>query len=144
MQHPIQIVFDANDPARLADFWAVALGYVRQPPPNGYDSWEAFAVDRGIPRDQWDAMDALVDPDGEGPRILFQKVPEGKTAKNRVHLDVHIPGGHELESDERHRRIEALAADLAAAGATEIDRFDEPTGWWIVMQDPEGNEFCVA
>ncbi len=86
----------------------------------------------------------LVDPDGEGPRILFQKVPEGKTAKNRVHLDVHIPGGHELEADEWHRRIEALAADLATAGATEIDRFDEPTGWWIVMQDPEGNEFCVA
>ncbi len=62
MQHPIQIVFDANDPARLADFWDVALGYVRQPPPNGYDSWEAFAVDRGIPRDQWDAMDAARRP----------------------------------------------------------------------------------
>jgi Glyoxalase-like domain len=144
MQHPIQIVFDANDPTRLAEFWALALGYVFQPPPPGYDEWEAFAVDQGIPEDLWDAMTALVDPDGDGPRILFQKVPEGKVAKNRVHLDVHVPDSGELKPDERQRRIEALAADLAAAGATEIDRFDEPIGWWIVMQDPEGNEFCVA
>jgi hypothetical protein len=144
VQHPIQIVFDANDPARLADFWAQALGYVRQPPPEGYDSWESFAVDNGIPEDQWDAMNAVVDPDGDGPRILFQKVPEGKVAKNRVHLDVHVPGGRDLEPEEHHRRVEALAAELAAAGATELDRFDEPIGWWIVMQDPEGNEFCVA
>jgi predicted enzyme related to lactoylglutathione lyase len=49
-----------------------------------------------------------------------------------------------MEPEEHHRRVEELAAELAAAGATELDRFDEPTGWWIVMQDPEGNEFCVA
>jgi hypothetical protein len=144
MERPIQIVFDANDPARLADFWAGALHYVIQPPPPGYDTWEAFAVDQEIPEDQWDAMTALIDPDGVGPRILFQKVPEGKSAKNRVHLDVHVPGGPQMEPEEHHRRVEELAAELAATGATELDRFDEPTGWWIVMQDPEGNEFCVA
>ncbi len=143
MNRPIQIVFDAGNPTRLADFWAVALGYVRQPPPPGYDTWEAFAADRGIPEDQWEAFDALVDPDGDGPRILFQKVPEGKVAKNRVHLDVHVGGSQDVDPGERQRRIEAAASELVEAGAVEIDRFDEPTGWWIVMQDPEGNEFCV-
>jgi len=97
MNRPIQIVFDAGNPTRLADFWAVALGYVRQPPPPGYDTWEAFAADRGIPEDQWEAFDALVDPDGDGPRILFQKVPEGKVAKNRVHLDVHVGGSQDVD-----------------------------------------------
>jgi len=144
MNRPIQVVFDANNPSRLADFWAVALGYVRQPPPPGYDTWDAFAADRGIPGDQSEAFDALVDPDGHRPRILFQKVPEGKVAKNRVHLDVHVGGGQDVDPGERQRRIEAAASELVEAGAVEIDRFDDPTGWWIVMQDPEGNEFCVA
>lgn len=143
MNRPIQIVFDAGNPRRLADFWAVALGYVRQPPPPGYDTWEAFAADSGIAEDQWEAFDALVDPDGDRPRILFQKVPEGKVAKNRVHLDVHVGGSQDVDPGERQRRIEAAASELVEAGAVEIDRFDEPTGWWIVMQDPEGNEFCV-
>ncbi len=143
MSTPFQVTFDANDPGALAEFWAAALGYVRQPPPPGFDTWEAFAMAEGVPEEEWDKLDAIIDPDGVLPRLLFQKVREGKTAKNRVHLDVHVGGGHDTELDERKRRIELEAARLVAAGATEIGRFDEPIGWWVVMQDPEGNEFCL-
>lgn len=142
MAHGFQVTFDARDPAALARFWAIALGYERQPPPPGFDSWEAFAEARGIPADRWGDYDALVDPDGRGPRLFFQRVPEGKTAKNRVHLDVDAGAGIADES-ERHAAIEAHAARLEDAGGRMVGRFDEPTGWWIVMQDPEGNEFCV-
>jgi len=81
----VQITFDARDPARLARFWAEALGYVRQPLPPGFDTWQQFAERIGLPPDNWDAYDALVDPDGAGSRLFFQRVPEDKIAKNRVH-----------------------------------------------------------
>jgi hypothetical protein len=89
----IQVVFDANDPERLAGFWASALGYVAQPPPEGFASWDDWARDAGIPEENWNDARALVDPDGAGPRLFFQRVPEAKTAKNRVHLDVDVGGG---------------------------------------------------
>ena len=76
-----QVTFDANDPAGLADFWALALGYEIQPPPRGFDSWDDWATGMGIPEENWNDARALVDPTGEGPRIFFQRVPEGKTAK---------------------------------------------------------------
>ena len=139
MAIPVQITFDAHDPARQAQFWALALDYVRQPPPPGFDSWEDFAGKIGIPQDQWDRLDAVVDPDGVGPRVLFQKVPEGKTVKNRVHLDVNV-GGH---ADDRKERAQAHREKLEGAGARFLHEVDEPTGWCLVMADPEGNEFCL-
>ncbi|GAA4785033.1 VOC family protein [Actinomycetospora chlora] len=136
---PVQITFDAHDPAAQARFWALALHYVRQPPPPGFDSWEDFAGKIGIPQDQWDRLDAVVDPDGVGPRVLFQKVPEDRTVKNRVHLDVNV-GGH---ADDRRERAQAHRVELEAAGARFLREVDEPTGWCLVMADPEGNEFCL-
>ena len=94
----------------------------------------------GVPEDQWNSRSAIVDPDGKGPRIFFQRVPEGKTVKNRVHLDVRSAPG--LEGDERLAALEAEAARLAPLGATKVEvREDEEH--LIVMQDPEGNEFCL-
>ena len=100
-QIAVQVTFDCANPSWLAEFWATALGYVIQPPPTGFDSWEAWLEAQHIPRELWDSMSAAIDPDGRGPRLLFQKVPEGKTAKNRVHLDVNVGGesGTPMRSD---------------------------------------------
>ena len=138
-----QVTFDCADVSTMADFWALALDYVLQPPPDGFDTWEDFAVAMEIPEEQWYTMGAIVDPDGVGPRVFFQKVPEGKTAKNRVHLDVSVGGGHEVPLEERKRRIAAKAEQLVASGATRGDAREEPHGYWVLMQDPEGNEFCL-
>jgi hypothetical protein len=133
MARQMQITFDAAGPRALAAFWCEVLGYVEQPPPPGFDTWEAALDAAGIDRSDPDRAFAIVDPDGVGPRLFFQKVPEGKTAKNRVHLDVRVP------RDEHRRRAE----ELVAAGATIVGEFDQPAGQWITMLDPEGNEFCL-
>jgi len=139
----IQIVFDANDPTKLADFWAIALGYIVQPPPEGFDSWDEWATAMEIPEENWNDARALVDPDGVGPRIFFQLVPEGKTAKNRVHLDVNAGGGHGTPIDERHERVDSAVDRLVASGAAVVGPIEKRGEYWVVMQDPEGNEFCV-
>ncbi|MFH2071507.1 MAG: VOC family protein, partial [Actinomycetota bacterium] len=97
-----------------------------------------------VPAERREDRAAIVDPQGEGPRVFFQKVPEGKTAKNRVHLDVSISGGPQADEPTRRSRIEQHAAVLAGAGAAEVARMEEFGEFWIVMQDPEGNEFCVT
>jgi len=140
---PFQVTFDANDPQLLARFWAIALQYVEQPPPPGFDSWEAFADKMGIPEEDRAARSAVVDPQGEGPRIFIQRVPEGKTAKNRVHLDLSVGGGPDADEATRRSRIEQHAARLIRAGGCEVARVEEFGEFWIVMQDPEGNEFCL-
>jgi hypothetical protein len=133
MAHRFQVTFDAARPRALGAFWCEVLGYVEQPPPPGFASWEealdAFGVDRSDP----DRAYAIVDPDGVGPRLFFQKVPEGKAAKNRVHLDVEV--GPE--------RLRARADDLVARGARVVAEHDEPEGRWITLVDPEGNELCL-
>lgn len=139
----IQVTFDCADPDRLARFWAEALGYKLQAPPPGYDSWEALLTEMGVPEDQWDNMSAVVDPDGKGPRILFQRVPEGKTVKNRVHLDVNIGGDPGTPHEERRTRVDAAVERLITHGATKLRAFDQHNEYWVVMQDPEGNEFCL-
>jgi len=141
MATPIQVVFDSSDPASLATFWALALGYTLQPPPPDFDSWEGWARSMGILEDRWNDAAALVDPDGSGPRLFFQRVPEGKTAKNRVHLDIGIGAG--MEPDERRPVVEAEAVRLTGAGASVVERHEQRNEFWIVMVDPEGNEFCV-
>lgn len=135
-----QVTFDAADPAGLADFWAVALGYQRQPPPAGFGSWAEFAERISLPRERWDDMAAVVDPDGVRPRLLFQRVPEGKTAKNRVHLDVNVGGEHD---DARWDRVLVHVGTLVAAGAAVLGEQHDQTGRCMVLRDPEGNEFCV-
>ncbi len=143
MANQVQITFDAADPASLADFWALALGYIIQSPPPGFESWDDWATAMEIPRENWNDARALVDPDGNGPRLFFQKVPEGKTAKNRVHLDVNAGGGRDVEHDQRVAAVDRHVADLVAAGAAKLEVFTQRGEYWVVMQDPEGNEFCV-
>jgi hypothetical protein len=136
-----QVSFDAADPQRLAAFWEQALGYQQQPPPDGHATWEDWARAVGIPEETWNDVAALVDPDGVMPRLFFQRVPEPKTAKNRVHLDVSVSGGREVPHQERRQKVDAAVERLVGLGATMIRANDEPDQYWVVMQDPEGNEF---
>ncbi len=139
----VQVTFDCADPDRLARFWAAALGYQLQPPPEGFDSWDAALDAWGVPAEARNARSAAVDPGGRGPRLFFQKVPEDKQAKNRVHLDVRAAPG--LEGPDRTAALEAKAQGLLAAGAQVVRRVEPGPldGGFIVMQDPEGNEFCL-
>ncbi|MFJ8747142.1 VOC family protein [Embleya sp. NPDC127516] len=152
MSRHIQVTFDAHDPAALSSFWGEALGYViPRPPgvdlPEGADplaAWDEFLARIGVPEDQRNTRSALEDPDGNGPRVFFQQVPEGKVAKNRVHLDVRVSPG--LQGEERMAALEAECARLVALGAARVQRHEPapPLGsGHIVMTDPEGNEFCL-
>ena len=143
MATPIQVTVDCTDPDRLATFWATALGYKKQDPPTGYATWATFLAAQGVPEDQWNAASALVDPAGIGPRIYFQQVPEPKTVKNRVHLDVNVGGGRDTPDDERRGRVNAAVERLLGAEATRLRGCAEHGEYWVVMQDPEGNEFCL-
>lgn len=143
MAHGIQITFDANDPAALGDFWIEALGYVLQPPPEGFDSWDEWAMAMEIPEENWNDARALVDPDGTGPRIFIQKVPETKAAKNRVHLDVNVGGGHGTPLEQRKSAVDTTADRLVGLGASVIEAVEQRGEYWIVLHDPEGNEFCL-
>jgi hypothetical protein len=138
-----QVTFDANDVPRLVQFWALALGYVEQPPPPGFDNWEEWAASEGIPEEERDAYGALVDPEQNGPRLFFQRVPEQKTAKNRMHLDINVGQDGDVDPDERRRRVDEHVERLVSAGGGVIREFDQRGERWIVMSDPEGNEFCV-
>ena len=135
------MTFDAADPGSLAAFWAEALGYVEDPPPEGYASWEDWARKNEIPEERWNDAAAIVDPERLGPRIFFQRVPEGKTAKNRVHLDIRSAPG--LEADARRRRLNDEAERLVGLGATKLYELEERGQYWITLADPEGNEFCL-
>ncbi|WP_069386003.1 VOC family protein [Cellulosimicrobium cellulans] len=138
----VQVTFDAADPRALGAFWAEVLGYVQQPPPDGFEDWEAAMTAWGVPPERFGDHYALVDPDGDGPRIWFQRVPEPKSAKNRVHLDVNVGAGV-TDADERAARIRGHARRLVSCGGTVQREVEENGERWIVMLDPEGNEFCL-
>ncbi|HYS02692.1 MAG TPA: VOC family protein, partial [Candidatus Eisenbacteria bacterium] len=107
----------------------------------GFASWEAFLEAQGVPRDRWDAASAVVDPEGVKPRIFFQKVPEGKTVKNRVHLDLNVGGGQATPMPERRRRIAAEIERLVGLGARQGRVVEEMGEYCVNMFDVEGNEF---
>ena len=137
----VQVTFDCAEPERLARFWCDVLGYVVPSPPEGFASWDEF--DSSLPTDRQGSAFACIDPTGAGPRLFFQRVPEGKSAKNRVHLDVRAGTG--LVGEERLATLEAECARLVALGAVRVqllraDGFNESC---IVMMDVEGNEFCL-
>ena len=137
----VQVTFDCAEPERVARFWCEVLGYVVPPPPPGFADWGEF--DEALPAERQGSALACVDPSGVGPRLFFQRVPEGKVAKNRVHLDVRVGTG--LTGDERVEVLEAEGARLVELGATRLhlmraDGFNESC---LVMQDVEGNEFCL-
>jgi len=139
------LTVDCARPRELAAFWAVALGYVEPPPPEGSASWEAWLAARGVPREEWDDAAYLTDPDGTAPSLSFLRVPEPKSSKNRLHVDVKVSGGRDKPAELRRGRIQDVVDRLVAAGAT-VERLDEPDGVLdhVVMTDPEGNEFCVV
>ncbi|MER8230704.1 VOC family protein [Streptomyces sp. NPDC101490] len=152
MSRAFQVTFDAHDPRALSSFWRDALGYAHPGPPGvelpeGADplaAWDDFLGRMGVPEDQRNTRSAIEDPDGQGPRVFFQQVPEGKAAKNRVHLDVRAAPG--LTGEERMAALETESERLVALGATRVRRFDPAppmSAGFLVMADPEGNEFCL-
>ena len=144
MATKFQVVFDCADPARVAAFWEQALHYVSPDPPPPHATWEDWAQAEGIPEEHWNDASAVEDPDGEGPRLFFQRVPEGKVAKNRMHLDLNVGGGSSIPIEERRERVNAEVARLKQLGATDERGAIEKQGeYWVRMNDPEGNEFCV-
>jgi hypothetical protein len=145
-----KLVIDTENAPVLADFWAAALEYEVED--NGplierllaagqlgaeavieHDGRRYFLGMAAIrhPEDPFDEISGI----GRGRRLLFQDVPQRKTGKNRLHLDVHgEPGG-----------LDALVARLEALGASRVEEIDRgPAGHWWLMHDPEGNEFCAA
>lgn len=145
MAHTMQFVIACEDPARLAEFWAGALGYIIQPPPDGFESWDAFADSMEIPAERRNDISAVVDPDGVGPRVLFERWEVGP-ANKRTHIDINSVGGGgtDLTDEERRERLDEERARLEALGATYERAASGMAGEiWIEMYDPEGNWFCV-
>jgi Glyoxalase-like domain len=145
MPFDFQIVVDASQPHVLADWWAETLSWVLEPSDatfirrmiaEGYASDDETMVHNGAL--VWKEGAAIRHPDVPSglakPRILFQLVPEPKTVKNRVHLDVRV--------GEQH--VEAAVAKLTERGATYLHKGSQGPHSWVTMADPEGNEFCVA
>ncbi|WP_086565202.1 VOC family protein [Streptomyces africanus] len=143
-----KIVIDANDPHAQADFWAAALRYEAEDNSAliekllGFGALPEEATVEFHGRRAFRDLVAVRHPEdpfeeesgtGLGRRLLFQRVPEAKTVKNRLHLDLH-PG--EGRREEEVARLEGL-------GARVLRRVAEQGGAWVVMADPEGNEFCV-
>jgi hypothetical protein len=144
MAREVQVTIDCADPGTLAEFWAAALGYQLQGPPAGFDSWEQALEALGVPPERRNDASAVVDPAGGGPRLFFQRVPERKQVKNRVHLDLRAAPG--LQGEARMAALEAEAERLVGHGATRLQRYEPAPpleGGHIVMADPEGNEFCL-
>ena len=143
-----QLVIDCASPETLARFWAEALHYVVAPPPDGFDSWDTFYRSIGVPEEELGiGDDRIVDPHGEGPQIWFPIVPEKKSVKNRLHIDVrHTPGREQMPYAERRVGVEAEVERLVALGA-EVARVNAPEGaddFAVTLRDPEGNEFCIT
>jgi len=146
-----QLTIDCADPARMVRFWGPALGYEVAPPPEGHATWNEWYLAVGVPAAELDlagdGSDRLQDPTGAGPRIWFQVVPEAKTVKNRLHLDLYpTRRDRTLPWDRRTALVDGRVGELVEAGATVRDiRADPEHGFYgVVMLDPEGNEFCVA
>ncbi|AQS71484.1 VOC family protein [Streptomyces pactum] len=134
-----QVTFDCAEPERVARFWCEVLGYVVSSPPQGFATWDEF--DRSRPPADQGAWFACSDPSDTGPRLFFQRVPEGKVAKNRLHLDVRVGTG--LVGEERLATLEAECTRLVALGAVRVRLLYDGNDSCIVMQDIEGNEFCL-
>ncbi|RZU53827.1 hypothetical protein EV385_5761 [Krasilnikovia cinnamomea] len=150
MSARFQLVIDCADPAKQTAFWSAALGYVPEPAPAGHATWKAYYRSLGVPDDELEQMgdddaDSIVDPDGAGPRIWFQPVPETKIVKNRLHLDIRI-ADRTAALQTRREQIDAEVERLTGLGASVVRVLAEPgmDHYGVTLHDPEGNEFCVA
>ena len=138
------VTFDCEHAGNLAEFWAAALGYQVQPPPPGFESWKAWCEQNEVEYDPGH-MSAVNDPEGKGARLLFIRVPEPKTAKNRMHIDIHASGGPGSAIEDRRAAVAAKVTELESLGAKRVGEVKEEFGaLWQVMTDPEDNEFCVV
>ena len=141
-----QLVIDCADADVMVRFWAAALGYVPEPPPEGFGTWDDFRRDIGLPEEYLGSdADSIIDPDGRGPRIWFHVVPDAKTVKNRLHLDIYVSGGRSLPMETRKQRVEAEAQRLCGLGATRTMTLTAEglDHYAVGMKDPEGNEFDI-
>jgi hypothetical protein len=141
-----QLVIDCADADVMVRFWAGALGYVPEPPPEGFSTWDDWRRDIGLPDEELGGgTDSIIDPDSRGPRIWFHMVPDVKTVKNRLHLDIYVSGGRSLPMETRKQRVEAEAQRLCELGATRtVALTAEGLDHYAVgMRDPEGNEFDI-
>ncbi len=146
-----QLVIDCQDPEPLARFWAAALGYVLEPPPEGFATWDDWRRDIGFPESELGTgPDSIVDPRGESPRIWFHALPDAKVVKNRLHFDIHASGGRSTMDRSvpfatRKQRVDAEARRLADLGATITGVLGDGTldHYAVGMRDPEGNEFDI-
>lgn len=150
MAVPFQLVINCvGHPERLARFWAEALGYVLEPPPAGFATWDEWRRAVGLPESwQGRGTDCLIDPEGAAPRIWIQVVPDPKTTSNRLHIDIHASGGREVAIEERKKRVDAEARRLCALGATLLSDLGEELEpgvdhYAVALEDPEGNEFDI-
>jgi len=148
-----QLVVDCKDPELLARFWVAALGYVLEPPPGGFATWDDWRRDIGLPDSELGiGADSIVDPRGEGPRVWFRVEPDAKVVKNRLHLDTHastdgpyLSSVREIPIEVRTQRVDAEAKRLADLGATITGALtaDGLDHYAVGMKDPEGNEFDI-
>jgi len=143
MSHVFQVTIDCSDPHGLADWWAETLEWQVEPQDA---TFIRSMIDQGFANESdtvehrgnlvWKTATAMrpAADDADGPRVLFQEVPEPKTVKNRIHLDVRPVGDVDLD---------AFRASLEARGATVLSTGQQGPHTWVTMADPEGNEFCV-
>jgi hypothetical protein len=141
MAYDFQVTIDSTAPHPLADWWAEALGWQREPTDEAFILrmvQEGHASESETMRHNgelvWVTGAAITHPDGGAPRVLFQFVPEPKTVKNRVHLDVRV--GRE--------NVESEVARLTARGATVLHHGQQGPFSWVTIADPEGNELCLT
>ncbi|HET9654831.1 MAG TPA: VOC family protein, partial [Kineosporiaceae bacterium] len=142
MARRLGVTVDCASPQRLAAFWRDVLDYVDDPPPPGYASWADYDRANAVAPEEVEAGATIVDPNGIGPRMFFQRVPEPKRVKNRLHLDIAVataPPG-----EQRIAQLRQAAAELVRRGATWAAESADPLDFFIVLRDPEGNEFCLV
>jgi hypothetical protein len=139
MAQRIQIAIDCHDSDHLAEFWAAVLGYELMKPPGGFVSWAEHSLAHA--QEPGEGWTKIVDPERRGPTLLFHRVPEAKVVKNRVHLDVRAPDDG---PGDRQQQVGAFIERVVELGARKISDVTDEAGYFALMQDPEGNEFCIG
>ena len=142
MGRNFEVTFDAKNSKQLAEFWMAALGYEPMGPPTGYDSWDQWRIAHELTEEEMDEGATIIDPDGTR-YITFLNVPEPKTAKNRMHLDLDVLPDRKAPEPEQRAILGAEVERLTKLGATKL--YDSFVGghYRVTMADPEGNEFCM-
>lgn len=143
-----QLTIDCRHPSSLVAFWQPLLGYDVPAPPDPHRTWRDWYLSVGVPSEEieGDGTDRLVPPDGQGVALWFQEVPEAKSVKNRLHLDLRVSPGRGVSRTQRRAAIEPVVADVQARGGHVIRWTEDESADHVgaVMADPEGNEFCLV